>query len=157
MSSTGLIKKVTDSFSRPANTTAYADTDLVANNATAGSVVPLTFNTGRGGIRIKGAHITKTDETDVTNADFSLHLFGSSPTVANGDNGTLSYDYSDKFGDIDFGTMVAATDVAWAISTGLDLNFYTAGGNIYGLIEANGAYGPASGETFSVTLVFERT
>ncbi|MBD3262654.1 MAG: hypothetical protein GF334_13455 [Candidatus Altiarchaeales archaeon] len=155
--STGLIKKVTDSFSRPANTTAYTAGDLVANNTTPGSVVPLTFNTGRGGIRIKGASITKTDETDVSNAEFSLHLFGSSPTVGNGDNGSLSYDFSDKFADIDFATMVAATDVAWAISTGTDYNFYTAGGNLYGLIEADAAYGPASGETFSVTLIFERT
>ena len=58
MSTSGLIKKVTDSFTRPANTTQYTAADLVANNATAGSVVPLTFNTGRGGIRIKGVHIT---------------------------------------------------------------------------------------------------
>lgn len=156
MSTSGIIRKITDSFTRPANTTQYTAADLVANNATAGSVVPLTWNVGRGGLRIKGAHITKTDETDVTAADFSLHLFGSSPTVANGDNGALSYDYSDKFGDIDFATMVAATDVAWAINTGLDLNFYTTG-NIYGLIEADGTYTPASAEVFSVTLVYERT
>lgn len=157
MSSTGLIKKVSDSFSRPANTTAYTAGDLVANNATAGSVVPLTFSTGRGGLRIKGVLVSKTDETDVANSDFSLHLFGSSPTVANGDNGALSYDLSDKFADIDLDTMVAATDKAWALSTGLDYNWYTASGVIYGLLEADGAYTPASGETFSVTLVFERT
>lgn len=156
MSSTGLIKKVSDSFSRPADTTQYGAGDLVANNTTAGSVAPLTFSVGRGGIRVKGAHITKTDETDLTAADFSLHLFGTSPTVANGDNGAISYDYSDKFGDIDFATMVAATDVAWSISTGLDLNFYTTG-YLYGLIEADGTYTPASAEVFDVTLVFERT
>lgn len=154
---TGLIKSVTDSFSRPANTTAYQAADLVANSETAGSVVPLTFSTGRGGLRIKAASITKTDETDVANSDFSLHLFTSSPTVANGDNGALSYDFSSKFADIDFATMVAATDVAWALNQGLDLNAYTASGTIYGLIEADGAYGPASAEVFSVTLIFERT
>lgn len=154
--STGLIKKVSDSFTRPANTTAYTAGDLVANNTTAGSVVPLTFNTGRGGIKIVGAHITKTDETDVTAADFSLHLFGTSPTVANGDNGALSYNYSDKFADIDFATMVAATDVAWALASNQNFNFYTTG-NIYGLIEADGTYSPASAEVFSVTLVYERT
>lgn len=154
---TGLIKSVTDSFSRPANTTQYTAADLVANSATAGSVVPLTFSTGRGGLRVKAVYITKTDETDVTAADFSLHLFGSSPTVANGDNGALSYDFSSKFADIDFATMVAATDVAWALSQGLDLNFYTASGTVYGLIEADGTYTPASAEVFSVTLIFERT
>lgn len=156
MSTSGIIRKVTDSFTRPANTTAYTAADLVANSATAGSVVPLTWNTGRGGIRVKGVHLTKSDETDVTAADFTVHLFGTSPTVANGDNGALSFDYSDKFGDVDLGTMVAATDVAWAFNGGLDLNFYTTG-NIYGLIEADGTYGPASAEVFSCTLVFERT
>jgi len=35
------------SFTRPANTTAYADGDLVANSATAASVVPLTFTSSR--------------------------------------------------------------------------------------------------------------
>lgn len=148
------IKKVTASFTRPANTTAYTAGDLVANNTTAGSVVPLAFATGEGGIRIKGALITKTDETDVTASDFSLHLFGSSPTVANGDNGALSYNHSNKFADIDFATMVAATDVAWAMATGIDFNWNTTG-YIYGLIEADGTYGPASGEVFSVTLIFE--
>lgn len=156
MSTSGLIRTITDSFSRPADTTQYTGGDLVANSTTAGSVVPLTFNVGRGGIRVKGAFITKTDETDLTAADFSLHLFGSSPTVANGDNGTLSYNYAAKFADIDFATMVAATDVAWAFSQGLDLNYYTTG-NIYGLIEADGTYTPASAEVFSVTLAFERT
>lgn len=148
------LKKVTASFTRPANTTAYTAGDLVANDVDAGDVVPLAFATGNGGIRIKAVHITKTDETDVTASDFSLHLFGSSPTVANGDNGALSYNFSDKFADIDFATMVAATDVAWAIATGLDLNWNTQG-YIYGLLEADGAYGPASAEVFSVTLVFE--
>lgn len=35
------------SFTRPANTAAYADGDLVANSATAASVEPLTFTTSR--------------------------------------------------------------------------------------------------------------
>lgn len=148
------LKKVTASFTRPANTTAYTAGDLVANDVDAGDVVPLAFGTGNGGIRIKSVQITKTDETDVTASDFSLHLFGSSPTVANGDNGALSYNHSNKFADIEFDTMVAATDVAWAMANGLDLNWNTTG-YIYGLLEADGAYSPASAEVFSVTLVFE--
>lgn len=148
------LKKVTASFTRPANTTAYTAADLVANDVDAVDVVPLAFATGEGGIRIKTAIITKTDETDVTASDFSLHLFGSLPTVANGDNGALSHNHANKFADIDFATMVAATDVAWAMATGLDLNWNTSG-YIYGLIEADGTYSPASAEVFSVTLVFE--
>lgn len=160
---TGLIKKTSDSFTRPANTTAYADTDLVANSTTAGSVVPLTFNVGRGGIKIVGIRINKSDETDVANATFTLHLFGSSPTVANGDNGTLSHDLSDKFGTAAMAIMTAATDEAFTVTNGGStvlpdgIYWYSSSGVIYGLLEAKAAYGPASGEVFTVTLIFERT
>ena len=37
---------VTATLTRPADTTAYASGDLVANSTTAGSVTPLTFNAG---------------------------------------------------------------------------------------------------------------
>lgn len=149
-----LMKKVSSSFSRPNNTTAYTAGDYIANSLSAGTCVPMHFHVGDGGFRIKAAHITKTDETDVANADFSLHLFDTCPTVANGDNGALSFDYSNKFADIDFPTMVAATDFAWAASDGLDINWHTSGW-VHGLLEADGAYTPASGETFEVFLIFE--
>ena len=37
------ISIATASFTRPADTTAYASGDLVANSTTAGSVIPMTF------------------------------------------------------------------------------------------------------------------
>lgn len=157
------IKKVSDSFTRPNDTTAYADNDLVANSTTAGSVVPLTFGVGRGGIKIVGARIQKSDETDVANATFTLHLFGSSPTVANGDNGAISHSLSDKFGSISFATMAAATDEGYALANGGEsilpdgLYWYTTSGNIYGLIQVEAAYSPAANEVFAVTLLFDRS
>ncbi len=157
------IKKVSDSFTRPNDTTAYASGDLVANSTTAGSVTPLTFGVGRGGIKIVGARIQKSDETDVANATFTLHLFGSSPTVANGDNGALSHSLSDKFGTIAFAIMTAATDEGFTLANGGDsilpdgLHWYTTSGNIYGLITAQAAYAPAAQEVFGVTLLFDRT
>lgn len=158
-----LVKKVSDSFTRPSDTTAYADNDLVANSTTAGSVVPLRFAVGRGGIKVVGARIQKSDETDVANATFTLHLFGSSPTVANGDNGAISYNLADKFGEISFATMVAATDEGYALANGGQsilpdgLYWYSAAGVVYGLIQAEAAYSPASAEVFGVTLIYERT
>ena len=160
---TGLIKSVSDSFTRPADTTAYTAADLVANSVTAGSVVPLRFNVGRGGIRIVGVRLWKSDETDVTNATFSLHLFGSSPTVANGDNSAFSTNFSDRFGTVAVATMVAATDEAYQVQNAGDtillggLYHYTASGLVYGLLSAVGAYTPASGEVFQCKLVYERT
>ncbi len=145
-------------FTRPANTTAYADGDLVANSTTAGSVTPLTFPIpNKRSCIIRGAWVSKSDESDVTNADFVVHLFRSSPTVANGDNGALSTNIADKIGTIDVGQMVAYTDDAYSIAYGG--NFYVDSGSsrtLYGLLEADAAYTPASGETFTVGIIIEQ-
>ena len=160
-----ILKECSDDFNRPADTTAYASGDLVANSTIAASVNPLTFNCSRGGIRIVSARVSKTDETDVANATFRLHLFGSSPTVVNGDNGANSFNLSDYIGYIDFDVMVAATDEAYTYTHAGDAGFnngaaegfyhFASSSNIYGLLEARAAYSPASAETFTVTLVVE--
>lgn len=158
-----ILRKSSYSFTRPADTTAYADNDLVANSTTAGSVVPLSWNVGRGGVKIVGLRLSKTDETDVANATFTVHFFGASPTVANGDNGAISHSLSDKFGSVSLATMLAYTDEAAAIANGGDsilpdgLHWYTSSGLIYGLIQAEAAYSPASGEVFTTTIVYEKT
>jgi hypothetical protein len=158
----GLIKAVSDSFTRPADTTAYTAADLVANSVTAGSVVPLTFNVGRGGIRIAGIRLGKSTTT-VTNATFSLHLFGTSPTAANGDNGAFSTTRADKIGIVALPIMVATSDVSFTTAYSGDtillggLYHYTSSGLVYGLLSAVGAYTPASAEVFDCKLIYERT
>lgn len=159
------LKECVDEFVRPNNTTAYSSGQLVANSTSSGSVTPLSFNVSRGGIKVVTAKVTKTDETDVANATFRLHLFGSEPTVANGDGATISFNESDYIGYITFPTMVAATDLAYAkanvgdssVDLGyLGLHHYASSASIYGLLEARAAYSPAAEETFSVTLTVER-
>ena len=156
-----LIKKSSYTFTRPADTTAYTAADLLANSTTAGSVVPLSWNIGRGGYKIVGLQITKSGTT-VTNATFKLHLFASSPTVANGDNGAISTNLAGKFGTATFATMIATTDAGWATLNGGDSNLpdglynYTSSGLLYGLIEVTAAYTPASGESFTVTIVYDK-
>lgn len=154
-----LISHITaPSFTRPNDTTAYADGDLVANSTTAGSVTPLVFTIpNKRSCIIRGAYATKTDQTDVANADFVLHLYRSSPTVANGDNGALSTDISNKIGTIDMGLMTAFTDDAYVMTYGG--NFYIDSGSsrtIYGLLEADAAYTPAAQEVFTVGIVIEQ-
>lgn len=154
----------TDSFTRPANTTQYADGDLVANSATAGSVTPLKFSMnglGRSGM-IRRARIYKS-ATTATAATFSLHLFDSEPTVANGDNGAFSVatNISSWLGKIaldmssgsEAGASAGLSQVSAAVAIGISKP--TAGGVIYGLIEAGGTYTPASAETFTVRLEIE--
>lgn len=146
-------------FTRPSDTTAYADGDLVANSTTAGSVVPLVFVIpNKRSCIIRGASVQKSDGTDVSGALFTVHLFRSSPTVANGDNGALSTNFSDKIGLISVGQQIAHTDDAYLQTFGG--NFYVDSGSsrtIYGLLECDGAYTPASAETFTVGIIIEQS
>jgi hypothetical protein len=153
-----------NSFTRPADTTQYAAGDLVANSATAGSVVPLEWSMaglGRSGI-IRRVRIYKS-ATATTAANFTLHLFTSAPTVANGDNAALSISAGltgwlgtvalDMSSGAEAGASVGLADVSGALEIGVC--FPTVGASIYGLIEAAGTYTPANAETFTITLEIE--
>ena len=81
------IWNLSQSFTRPNNTTAYASGQLVANSATAGLVVPMAFTVGGNSIpgqfRLSRIRLFKSG-TSNSNAQFRLHLYAASPTVANG-------------------------------------------------------------------------
>lgn len=162
------------SFTRPADTDAYAQGDLVANSTTAGSVTPMRFGVsklGHGTGRVVGARLLKDDAT-TNNADFILHLFSSEPTSSAGDNaafqagGVLSVSSVDSYlGSItidmtsgaiaDADALIESVNIA---STPLyfDLELEAnAGRVIYGLLEADAAYTPASGEIFKIWLFIE--
>lgn len=151
-----VISTVSASFTRPADTTAYASGDLVANSTTAGSVVPMTFSLAplaNGGM-IRRVRICKTG-TSVTSASFRLHLYTSSSiTCANGDNGAWSTDQSANYvGAFDVTVDKAFTDGAAGNGvplSGSEVNF--ARTTYYGLLEARGAYTPTSAEVFSINL-----
>lgn len=151
--------RVSDSFTRPDNTTAYADLDLVANSATAGEVVPLSFNIGDSGGWLTGIRLSKSGTT-ITNATFSVHLYGSSPTVANGDNGALSTNVASKLAEVELAIMVAYTDdgatITWAGATPMPHKIGLPHGTIYALIEADAAYTPAAEEAFTLELIVEK-
>lgn len=148
------------SFTRPDNTTAYADNDLVANDVDAADVVPMQFQVGLGGGRVVAIRIEKSDASDVANADFSLRLFDSSPTVTNGDNGAIAHNVAGHIKTIDVGAMVAGSDDAYVNihqgETGFEGGCFVASSIVYGLLEANAAYGPASEEVFTVYLYVEK-
>lgn len=156
----GFTRCPSDSFTRPANTTAYESGDLVANNATAGSVVALEWRSVRdegGSGMIRRAAVRKSG-TSTTNASFRVHFYTADPTCANGDNGAWSTDNYDAYlGFIDVTVDKAFTDGAaghGSPTNGSEINFDLAAGNatIYGLIEATAAYTPSSAEVFNVQL-----
>lgn len=155
----------TAALNRPADTTAYAVGDLVANSATAGSVVPLQLPAARknGGTgRITRARLTKSSPS-LTNALFRVHLFRTAPGVTVGDNGALAGAMSGALaylGAVDVTMDQAFTDGAKGFASPNEgfLSFEAAAGSqaLYALIEARGAYTPASAETFTLALEVDR-
>jgi hypothetical protein len=146
------------SFNRPADTTAYAIGDLVANSTTAGSVTPISAAAARvtAGTGVIRRIRLSTNKTSLAGTEqFRVHLFKASPTVANGDNGAFS---TNGVASIALGyTDIMLTHVYNDGSKGFtatDIVFDAAGGsqNIYALIEARSAYTPASGETWTLAL-----
>lgn len=153
----GLGALVTATFNRPADTTAYASGDLVANSTTAGSVTALTLALGReatgygASSMVRRLRLRKSG-TSTTNASFRVHLYRTSPTPSNGDNGAfLTNQAANYIGAVDVTMNQAFTDGAsgnGVPNVGSEIN--VAVQTIYALIEARAAYTPVSGETFTL-------
>ena len=157
----GLATVAGASFTTPSGTTAYASGQLIANSATAGSVTPLSFTvcrdtTGATGM-VRRARI-KTADTGFAGATVRLHLYKSSPAVANGDHGTFSSSEADWLDDIDLILDHAFSDpFEKGVGTpthGSEINYDCVAGSqaIYGLVEARSAITPQGAKTFTVTV-----
>lgn len=158
--------RLSSSFTRPANTTAYAAGRLVANSTTAGSVTPLSFASASrvagDCFRIERVRLM-TSSTSLTTASFIVHFFESSPTVSVGDgaafdsSGTLSTTGALVYaGNVPITLTTAGSDGAVGIGVPGVGNGITmapqSGTTVYALIEANSAYTPTSGETITVII-----
>ena len=143
-------------FTRPSDTTAYADTDLVANSTTAGSVVPLSWVLPFGGAySLVGMRLRKSGTT-ATNAQFRVHIYTASPVPTNGDNGTwLTTQVANYVGHSGTVTLLGFSDgcgVVAMLADPIPLGSLTSR-TVYGLIEAKAAYTPASAETFTAQVL----
>lgn len=163
--------KVSATFTRPADTTAYAAGDLVANSTTAGSVVAMSFTsmvrTAGDCVRLERARLTKTG-TSLTNAQFRLHLFEDVPVPSVGDNAAFqtsnalsttkvlnyigSFSFTLDRSGSDGASGRAVPDTTFPITTSP-----VSGTTLYGLLEATAAYTPANAEAFVLTLEGFRT
>jgi hypothetical protein len=147
-------------FTRPATAPTYASGQLVANSATAGSVVPMQFTVARandGTGMVRRCTLLKSS-TGLTGASFRIHLYRASPTPSNGDTGVwLTNNAANYLGSCDVTMDKAFTDGAVGTGTpsvGSEINFKAATGTqlIYGLLEARGAYVGVSAETITPIL-----
>lgn len=149
-------------FTRPADTTAYAFGDLVANSTTAGSVVLDTATVAKANdqaFTLVRCRLIKSGTT-ITGAIFRVHIYNvASPTFANGDNGAWSSNnYNNYLGAFDVTVDKAMTDGAFGVGSP-QIGPYIIGKPISGAqtiaytIEARAAYTPANSETFKA--IFE--
>lgn len=155
------VKTVTSTpFTRPANTTAYAFGDLVANSTTAGSVVAITLTDAARAVdtvsSILRVRLNKSNAV-LTNSIFRVHFYNVLPTVTNGDNGAFLTPVAGWLGAADITCDQAFSDGASGVgvaTTGTSIVFppVTGTDDLYALIEARAGYTPTSGETFSVTV-----
>jgi hypothetical protein len=144
---------------RPADTTAYAAGDLVANSTTAGSVTYPAIAAARGTdiVSVATRCLFKKTGTSLTNAIFRVHFYNAQPSVSNGDNGAWLTGSANYLGFFDITCTQVFTDAAMGVGTvgnGAMMTFAPASGtsNLYFLIEARAAYTPISGEVFTVSL-----
>lgn len=156
---------------RPADTTAYAAGDLVANSTTAASVTGLVFlNAVRlpdEAIRIERLRLRKSG-TSLTNASFRVYICRALPTLSVGDNGAFNNSSVLAVDDVQhivgwFDVTMDRSGTAGARGAGTPnqggaITVSPAAGTLptntqlIGLIEATAAYTPVSGETFNATL-----
>jgi hypothetical protein len=154
-------------FNRPADTTAYAAGDLVANSTTAGLVTGLIFPLAVRGageaIRIERLRLRKSGAV-LTNASFRVYICRALPTLSVGDNGALNASSVLAIDDVQyvvgwFDVTMDRSATAGARGVGIPnagaaitIAPVASGTTLYGLVEATAAYTPASGETFNATL-----
>lgn len=143
-------KKITASFTRPADTTTYTDQDLLANSTTAGSVTALSYHPGSVSDRILKVRVSKTS-SNLIGANFVVNFYGENPTSLVGDNGPYNTTESDFMGAADVGFMSEFSNATTA-TVDLEIPIVFTTGRLFALLEADGAYQPASAETFTVDL-----
>lgn len=145
--------KASATITRPANTTAYAAGDLIANNATAGSVVPVTFNFASPSQNLFLRQLTlKKSQASISNGNFRLWFLSTSPTVTNGDNGVLAGDFLSTalFEPVLVDTTALLTGGGAIGSAIFDNGMLPLPNTCYALLEAMAAYAPTSGEIFTL-------
>ena len=152
------------SFTRPADTTAYASGDQVANSVTAASVLAMEFvgiaRSANAPVRIK-AIVLKKSGTGVANAQFRAHFYEKKPSdvsgIVGGDNAAWSTKDRGYVGSIDVTVDKAFTDGSAGRATGdIIARADVSSRSLYVLLEARAAYTPASAEVFTALLEIER-
>lgn len=145
----------TSTLTRPANTTAYAASQLIASSTTAGSVVVPSYaaSTVGGGNSLTRRWRLTTSATTGWATTLTINFWSAAPTYTNGDGGT----YAVATGGAGFLGTCSITLTQWADAasgvcvpaTGSEIGFV--GANIFWDLQTTAAATPISGQTFRLT------
>lgn len=150
-------------FTTPAGVTAYSIGDLIANSATAGSVVPITVAAARAADKtgmVRRARV-KTVDTGAAGATVRVHLYKDDPSassgITNGDNGVWLTKEANYIGAFDVILDKHFSDQEKGVGApliGSELNFDPSSGtaNIFALLEARTAFTPQGAKVWSLAL-----
>jgi len=142
-------------ITRAANTTAYAAGDIINGS---GLTVPIPLSVarqanGRGEIT---QVLLETDLATITNGDIRVHFFRESHTLAadNAAFASLHANRANYLGFVTLPTLIAMGGGAAAKDDDLRIPFQASSSSekIYAVLEALGAYTPASGQVISLSV-----
>lgn len=151
----------TANFTRPANTTAYASGQIIANSTTPGLCTPIAltasrFNDAPGAVRRVRLSV---NDAIWFNATVRVHLLRSSPTFAAGDGGAFSGNITESgyLGscDVTFDRQFSDPSVVGfgVPAVGGEINFLPNSGSqtIFGVLEARSSVTPTASKTFTLS------
>lgn len=149
-----IVIAVGGTLTRPANVTAYAIGDLIANSATAGSVTPISLSVARANDKtgmVRRLRL-KTTDTGFSGVTVRAHLYQDTPTVSNGDNGAWLSIASGYLGYCDIVMDRVFSDAIMGIgapAVGGEVNFAPHSGaqTISALLEVRAAVTPSANST----------
>lgn len=152
--SSGYTFAVSNTFTRPSDTTQYSIGDLVASNTINTSVVFPRFNVAR--TEGESGVITKVrlfkNDNDLVNASFRIHFYTTAPTPNRGDNLGWQTNWANAYLDsVDITFDKSFLDGTTASKT-TEIPFQLTSNAIWAAVEARGAYTPTSSGTFTITL-----
>lgn len=163
-------KRITTTFTRPANTTAYTIGDVVGPVTTPAMQTLAGAARGNGGSGVITDVLLECNLDTVTLGTFRIHFFNASHTPA-ADNAIFATLHTNAAAYQGFcdppilvndaagaGAAVTRLNAGIDAAKGLPLRFVCAAGDtgLYAVIVALGAYVPSSGEVFRLTAIIEQ-
>lgn len=143
------------SFTRPADTTAYASGDVISTSTAGGACFPIQLEvarlSGRTGM-IRRIHVYSNDSA-WANGVIRAHIYKSKPTYSNGDNAAWLTSDSGYLGYAEVTLTQTFSDTVHGIAApaqGSEINFEPSGRFIYAVLESRSAVTPAASKIYTV-------